>query len=440
MGILTATWNAVVGVLTAAWDGVMAVFRSVWDGIKIIWQTLMDLFQGKIGLMEAVGKIFGAVFDTAKVALSAVAEVFKKYFEGLGKIFSSGAEAFSKVFTALKDGAGEIGGKIVESLKKGLEGAGKVFAGLGTKIWDSLKTGLDGIGDILKDAIKSIDPSNILAKVFKPDSTGPGKVESILGINIPYVAFAQGGMVPGSAPVFGDSPINDRVLALLSPGEAVVPRSVMQDPRLSAMVRSIIDGKLDQLPSFYPGQQAVEGVKKQAGGGLSDPAAALGGTLGDLAKQGKSGFEGLGNLSTDAYNSLNSFLEGLDPTQLWQQVLGKVGESVMNMLRGNSFHNGGLVGYANGGEVPAMLQSGEFVMNRQAVQSLGLGSLNQMNRGAGAPANQTFNFNIEVEVRSDGMPDESFIRQRMIPAVKKELKDASLRGEFLMSSKGIRNP
>jgi hypothetical protein len=86
-----------------------------------------------------------------------------------------------------------------------------------------------------------------------------------------------------------------------------------------------------------------------------------------------------------------------------------------------------------------MLQSGEFVINRQAAQSLGLGTLNQMNRGS-MPANQTFNFNIEVDVRADGMPDESFIRQRMIPAVKKELKDASLRGEFLISSKGIRNP
>lgn len=51
----------------------------------------------------------------------------------------------------------------------------------------------------------------------------------------------QGGKVPGSAAVEGDSPKNDSVPAQLSPGEIVVPRSAAEDPdRAAAFVRAVI--------------------------------------------------------------------------------------------------------------------------------------------------------------------------------------------------------
>lgn len=42
------------------------------------------------------------------------------------------------------------------------------------------------------------------------------------------VAAAHGGVIPGRARVHGDSPENDTVPALLSPGEVVIPRSIAQ--------------------------------------------------------------------------------------------------------------------------------------------------------------------------------------------------------------------
>ncbi|MES1989093.1 MAG: hypothetical protein V4440_13895, partial [Pseudomonadota bacterium] len=42
--------------------------------------------------------------------------------------------------------------------------------------------------------------------------------------------FRSGGKVPGVAPVRGDSPKNDIVPAKLSPGEVVLPRSVVSKP------------------------------------------------------------------------------------------------------------------------------------------------------------------------------------------------------------------
>jgi hypothetical protein len=108
------------------------------------------------------------------------------------------------------------------------------------------------------------------------------------------------------------------------------------------------------------------------------------------------------------------------------------------MMQAHKFHQGGMVpAFSGGGEVPAMLKTGEFVLNRQAAQSLGMGTLGQMNRG-NMPGNLAYNFDIKLEVNSDGLPDEAFIRQKLIPAMKKELKAASVRGEFLISQKGIR--
>ncbi len=41
----------------------------------------------------------------------------------------------------------------------------------------------------------------------------------------------KGGVVPGEAEVEGDSPVNDKVPLKVSPGEAVIPRSAMEDPK-----------------------------------------------------------------------------------------------------------------------------------------------------------------------------------------------------------------
>lgn len=41
--------------------------------------------------------------------------------------------------------------------------------------------------------------------------------------------YTKGGMVPGKAKIMGDSPINDTVKAKLSPGEAVIPRSLVSE-------------------------------------------------------------------------------------------------------------------------------------------------------------------------------------------------------------------
>ena len=52
--------------------------------------------------------------------------------------------------------------------------------------------------------------------------------------------MAYGGKVPGYA-MGGDSPRNDTVLAMLSPGEVVLPRSVVNDEEAPEKARAFLE-------------------------------------------------------------------------------------------------------------------------------------------------------------------------------------------------------
>jgi hypothetical protein len=48
-----------------------------------------------------------------------------------------------------------------------------------------------------------------------------------------------------------------------------------------------------------------------------------------------------------------------------------------------------------------------------------------------------FNINLNIETR-DAL-DASFIRNTLVPTIKSELKASSLRGDFVLSAKGVRS-
>lgn len=71
------------------------------------------------------------------------------------------------------------------------------------------------------------------------------------------LAASKGGSVPGQAPVQGDSETNDVVPALLSPGEVVLPRTVLQGPDMEKKVLA-----------FLAEIKGKKGVKKMGYGGV----------------------------------------------------------------------------------------------------------------------------------------------------------------------------
>tara|TARA_B100001939_G_scaffold337582_1_gene342084 strand:+ start:424 stop:2502 length:2079 start_codon:yes stop_codon:yes gene_type:complete len=87
-------------------------------------------------------------------------------------------------------------------------------------------------------------------------------------------------------------------------------------------------------------------------------------------------------------------------------------EAGFNLLGGFKkffgFHQGGLIG-GNANNVPIVAQSGEFVMQRSAVQSIGLDSLSMMNE-TGQASNVTVNIH-------GGVVQEDYVTNTLIPAI-----------------------
>jgi len=414
--VLTAAWNGLMSILTAVWDGLMSYLTAVWDSVQLIWNTLMDLFQGKIGIFEAVTKMLGSIFDTAKAGLEAVAHIFGAYFNSLKGIFDAAVSSIAGAFSAFTDSAKNIGGAI----------------------WEGLKGGLSGIGDILKNAINAIDPGNLLAKIFKMPAEDKGPVEKTLGIDIPWAHFAQGGIIPGTSSLPGDSLANDRVIAMVSPGEAVLPRSVTGDPKLAPYVDALLSGNADKvLPAFFS-LKAPKNIAVNAG-------PAIAGLTAGLPK-----IPGLSDVAQHALNTAQSegakaaeMLSKLDPSKLWDIVKVKAWDGIQAWWDSAAvrMHTGGMVpNFAGGGEVPAILQPGEFVMQRGAVNRLGAGMLGGLNNGgSGGGGSTVVNMDVSVSINASSQSlDETYVRSKLIPSIKSELKKASLRGDFLMSERGLR--
>jgi hypothetical protein len=84
------------------------------------------------------------------------------------------------------------------------------------------------------------------------------------------------------------------------------------------------------------------------------------------------------------------------------------------------------------------LTAGEFVLNRNAVSSIGIGNLNRMNSGAGSGGGNTYNNEFTINIEAKGNIDETFVRQKLMAVIKSELRRSSLDGERVLSSGGIR--
>jgi phage-related protein len=406
---LKQVWNTIISKLGELWAGLKSIWNTVWEKLQSFWDSLASIWSGvweKLqgvwdGLKTAVSDAVNTLTDgiknlpeTLKNAVSGLVDAFKNLGGNI-------AEGLQNALSTVWEGFKGLGGKIIDGLKDAFGNIGDTFSGWGGKIWDGLKAGLNGLGSFFTDMFDKLNPGNLFSKIFKVDMGGTGTVEKTIGIDVPFMSFASGGMVPGQSVVNGDSLLNDRILALLSPGEAIIPRSKMQDPKVAAIVKQILDGSM-KVPQF-----------------------ALGGTLGSMVSQ--------------VSDAIKEVAAEVDPIkQMWEQVKSMSMDMIMEMFRKNKFHSGGPVSFAGGGEVPSMLQSGEYVLNRNAVSSIGTGMLNRINGGAKpeTPSNPTFN--ISIDIKTTEAIDEAFFRQKVLPKVKEELKRSSLNGDFIISAKGVR--
>lgn len=99
-------------------------------------------------------------------------------------------------------------------------------------------------------------PAAAAAPVAAPQKGAGGAIGGVLSS-----IFAKGGNVPGKAPVSGDSPKNDVVPTLLSPGEDVIPRSITELPE-KEMEKKAIEFLRHLKKGKKPGYEGVASVRR----------------------------------------------------------------------------------------------------------------------------------------------------------------------------------
>lgn len=92
-------------------------------------------------------------------------------------------------------------------------------------------------------------PSSANTQQYAPQGQGQSLNYAQGGIT-PEMCMTDGGQVPGHAQMPGDSPANDTVHARLSPGEAVIPRSQVQQHPMDVM--RLLSGRPQSTPQ--PGE------------------------------------------------------------------------------------------------------------------------------------------------------------------------------------------
>jgi hypothetical protein len=326
---------------------------------------------------------------------------------------------FQQAANSISSAVNAIPGKFQE----GINSLWNTVGSLGGHMWNSFTSAFGGLGGTIRDhfnwAFNQMNPANLLEKAFRFDGRGKGRLEGLLNIDVPFANFADGGMVPGQASVPGDNIKNDTVAAFLSPGEAVIPRSIMSDPRMARIVEAMLDGSLE----FNFGGKLKPPVKVSAPK-ISAPKLP---SASDITK-----------LSTaDLQNALETnlgALQALSFNDLWKNFSDKVANETVKGLESMIKHNMG--GFAEGGPVTSggitQVHSGEFVMNEGMLGGLAnaITGAQQPQGGGDVVLNATVNMvgdgGGQGKVSGKKIIDEMFVELRKRSANQKVLHRSGL--------------
>jgi hypothetical protein len=312
-------WITVVKTfVTSMIQGLGEMLKALRDAIKMAGKEIgkaaekavSDFFAGAEKIGNAVGDAFAAVGTFILDGIKSVGKDMGEFFASMGKDIWNGLKS---LFGEIGSFFADIGKSIWEGLKAVWNELSSWFSGIGGKIWEGLKAVWHEITDMFGNIGKAIWDG------LKNAIKSAGK--TIAG----WLGLSDGGIVGGYSLVSGDSPRNDTVPALLSPGEAVIPRSLMANPEIASMIKNLLNNR--EMPT------------------------------------------GFGALPT----------------------------------------------FAIGGVALATAMG-----------------------GGGSVVGDT-NISVVVQIETTQQLDEAFIKQRLIPSLKNELKASSLRGDFVLSAKGVRS-
>lgn len=407
-----ATWNFIKSFAQAMWDAMVDIFSK--------FNPFSDDFIFSMEQLKVIGNMLADAFETLKkFTVDSIVEPLKwtwQFIQGFGVALD---QAF---WQPIKNGFINLGKWLDDTLWQPM---GDKLGQFGN--W--FKNGFDSVWDWLSNGFSNVfnNVGGFFKNLFKFDGGGKGAVENFLGFDFPWLAFSKGGVVPGVPSFKGDNSRNDTVPALLSPGEVVIPRSMMQDDAFARVIDAKFKGQKVQGHALGKLGRIAAAVVT---GGASEVINSKPAQIVTQAVTPK--------WAQDLFNSINRFASNVSLPQLILNPTKELNRAIKESLGAFQgffrqmmhFNEGGFVpGTGSRDTVPAMLTPGEFVMSREMVSNM---------RSNGQRGGNTYSFNITMDITNKDTMDESFVRNRMIPRIKEELKRSSLDGEFVISQRGIR--
>jgi len=294
--------NIVVAIIQRLPELLDAILEMVPFIIAEIPKIITALMEAIPGLIESVVANLPAIIDSL---ILAIPQIIEAIISNIPEIIFAIIEALPEIWTSLAKG---VVGILVGAVKAVAEGLAKFYTKIGQYIWDGLKTAFEGVGNFFKniggkifggiwDGMKWMweQLKGFGGRIFKGLWDGISGVWDDfvnLGKNI-FVGFwnamqgavygigdaiasvfgwSEGGVVPGTAKVPGNSKANDTVRAMLSPGEIVIPRSA-----LNGGLEGAVAFLADSMGATTKATVASATPAKNAGFDLSGLMAAIGG-------------------------------------------------------------------------------------------------------------------------------------------------------------------
>jgi uncharacterized membrane-anchored protein YhcB (DUF1043 family) len=416
-----AIWRMIVGLFRGigdVWKGWKSPELKVGIDASYFSKSLANITQdtSKIFTVSALSQAYKGAQGMVNDITNAARGIGKNIWDYFVKAMLDGAkwlgDAGTKIWNGLKTAAayiGEFGKAMWDGLVTAVGDIAKTFGEWGTKIWDGLVKAAEFIGDFGKamwdglvtaigDVAKTFGDwgtkiwngfKNTIGTAFEDFG---GSISTGLTGALPAIGKAIESLFSGLGKVFQNLFKIDLTGIKTAISDAFTSGSVVVTNAFKAVFNPMIDvinGIIDAL------------------NGLKIPAITYGGSI----------------LGRDFGGTL------IGETDLLPGDIGKV----VKLATG-----GPVVGPGGTDMIPAMLTAGEFVMNRQSVSAIGLPVLNAMNQGKAGVGSSVQNITLHLTIESKERIDENFVRQRIMPTLRDELKRGSLDGRAVVYAGGVR--
>lgn len=455
-GLPTIVWELIKMIVTvlpgALWDGITGAFKD-------IGKIFGNLFNGKSitdGLKKGATTVVNMVKDVAKSVTGVAEQIFSiqdittarsAISDGMADIFSmetykkAGKSIWDALVQAAKaawDWIWSIGTAIWNGLWGAIKGAWKLVEGIGMAIWDGFIGMVKGalqaimaIGGLIWDGLVAVAKAawSFLSTIGAAIWDG---LVAVAKAAWEWIKTIGGAIWEGlKAAAIGAWEFVKGLGGAIWEGFKEMLGGL--GDILAAAGSRIWEG-LSSIPT------AIVNLFKWIGGTMW---VGLGETISNAISSAKNGIIDLfKRLGTYIWEGLKSAVTSA-PKSVW--------DSVTSVFKANggvipAYHAlGGPINYlAPGGGprgsdvVPAWLTPGEFIMSRGAVDKIGLQTLNRMNQG-GEAGGQVINLEIgRIEINQAGDVDESFIKNKLLPTIERELRRKSLDGRYVLSAAGVR--